>query len=171
MDGQQQVSYVMDNVEQMGFFSKLLSCLCACGYLAAAITITVYFGIYAFNNPNEPAWYIPGTDLTEPELVPVAPNDGTGTAIHDDFVTWFLWNFINQIILFSSPFIFIISICIGNASETLGKLFHNIVSCGFCVTFFVAWIMGMVWRFGEAGKFASGDDLLPGEAADPLMQI
>ena len=30
--------------------------------------------------------------------------------------------------------------------------------------------MGMVWRFGAAGKFASGDDLAEGVIADPLLQ-
>ena len=47
------------------------------------------------------------------------------------------------------------------------------MACGVCSSSLAAWIMGMVWRFNAAGKFASGDDLpedyVP--ADDTLLQL
>lgn len=65
-------------------------CCCVLSILALAISYTAYMGIFAFNNPNPEAWYVDGA------LVPTLPAEGTEfTAVHDQYVTWFLWGFIN----------------------------------------------------------------------------
>ena len=42
----------MGGIRNAGMVSKVLGGLCSCASLGAAITLTVYLGIYAFNNPD-----------------------------------------------------------------------------------------------------------------------
>lgn len=46
------MDFVKDNAGSMGCVGQLISCICGCGMLAAVITLTVYFGIFALNNPD-----------------------------------------------------------------------------------------------------------------------
>ena len=96
-------------------------------------------------------------------LAPVAGNGDLSVPVHDNFVTWFTWSFANQLCFFGMPIIGLLVACINGISESLGKCFGGLISCGFCCSGLIAWIMGMVWRFSEAGKYASGDYVLEGE--------
>ena len=42
---------------------------------------------------------------------------------------------------------------------------------GFMISMLFAYVMGGVWRFGEVGKFASGDDLPADVAVGGLYQV
>ena len=55
---------------------------------------TVYLCIYAFDNPDQPAWY--GKKDGKPSLFGSPEEQGAGelTDIHQRFVSWFLWGFI-----------------------------------------------------------------------------
>ena len=44
------------------------------GCVATVITLFVYLGVYAFNNPEAQAYYIAGTDETQPDLVAFVPD-------------------------------------------------------------------------------------------------
>ena len=47
----------------MGTAGTVVACLCGCGMLALFVTMTVYFSIYAFANPDEQAYYISGSAM------------------------------------------------------------------------------------------------------------
>ena len=64
--------------------------------------------------------------------------------VHDHFVTWFMWGFINQCGMIGAMAL----ICIPCCPPVLG--------CFQC-SGFAFWIAGMVWRLRESGSFASGD--------------
>ena len=70
--------------------------LFGCAWFAASVCFTVYCGIYAFNNPEPQAYYVPDTAFTEPQLIPIAsPEDDSIVPIHDQFILWFKWSFAN----------------------------------------------------------------------------
>ena len=132
-----------------------IASLCGCAWLATSITFMVYCGIYAFNNPEPQAYYVPGTTLTEPQLIPItSQGENYGiVAIHDQFVMWFTWMFYNMCAFLG------LGCCFAPIATILG--IPGCARLGFCLANFsvgAVYVMGMVWRFGEAGKFASGDD-------------
>lgn len=91
--------------------------------------------------------------------------------IHDQFVKWFTWMFANQMVACSFICIAPVIMFIGNMSPTIGNICGGLSLCAFKCSLFVAYIMGLIWRFGAAGKFASGDELAEGEDAGALYQI
>ena len=129
--------------------------MCGCAWLAASVAFMVYCGIYAFNNPEPQAYYVPGTAFTEPQLIPITSSeDGDSIVpIHDQFILWFTWMFYNMCALL------VLGCCFAPITMKLG-----VPACGrlgFCLancSALVVYIMGCVWRFSEAGQFASGDD-------------
>ena len=77
----------------------MIKIILGCGCLAAKITLIVYLGIYTFNNPEPQAYYIAGSATTQAELVPIVEVGAYGiTPIHDQFLTWFTWMFINSLV-------------------------------------------------------------------------
>ena len=62
-------------------------------------------------------------------------------------------------------------VAIGNMNPNIGNCCGGLSLCAFKCSLFVAYIMGLIWRYGAAGKFASGDDLAEGEDAGALYQI
>ena len=163
----------MDQAKNMGWPAQLVSCICGCGCLAAGITFIVYLGIYAFNNPEAQTYYIAGSDTTQAELVPIVPNvDAEGvTPIHDQFITWFKWMFANSLVPTSFACIGPLLMCLMAKSPCLGNTCSGAVFCSWVCSGLAVYILGLVWRYGEAGKFASGDDLDENVVAGPLMQI
>ena len=66
--------------------------------------MSVYFGIYAFSNPDEQAFYISGSAQNQPELVAMEPADMLDvTAIHDRFILWFKMGFASCVLMFAMP--------------------------------------------------------------------
>ena len=63
--------------------------------------------------------------------------------------------------------------CIMKVSAGLGNCCGGLMACSVCGSGLGAWIAGMVWRFNEAGKFASGDNLADDyvPADDTLLQL
>ena len=47
----------MDSLKAASGVSQCIGCLCSLGCCAAQITLIVYLGIFAFNNPDNEAWY------------------------------------------------------------------------------------------------------------------
>ena len=147
-----------------------MKCLC-CGCFATIIAFCVFLGLYAFNNPEPDCFYIPGSDTSQPYLAVDADVEAEGVEpIHEQFVTWFTWMFANMMILFVAPCIGIIVLAITD-EEVLGAASSGFCACACSCSLLVAYIMGLVWRYGKAGKFASGDTLEEGEEPDPLSQI
>ena len=120
------------------------SCTSCC---AGFVTFIVYLGIYAFANPNTDVVYVD----TIKQLYPTGsiayagvPEDNI-TYVHANFVRWFLWGFLQAVLPLASALCFFIppaAVCMFGSLQCSG---------------FVWWIMGMVYRFSEAGKYASGD--------------
>jgi len=125
-------------------------CCCIGSVIATILAFTVYIGKYAFDNPNPDAWYIDG------QLVPAEPTlEGAEfTAVHDQYVTWFLWGFINQMIFLASPLCALLTKMMPNDCQ-----WHTYVTgCGVCLSSIVWYIIGLVWRFNAVGKFSCGDE-------------
>jgi hypothetical protein len=166
------MDFAKQQAEGAGVVGSIIGCLCSCGCLAAVITFAVYCGIYAFNNPDPNAWYEAGIIPASGQLVGVMPNTMEGvTPVHEDFVRWFTWTFANQMVFFGFPIIAGVTALITGCSPGLGKCFGGLSGCALMCSGLVAWIMGMVWRFSEAGRYSSGDYLAENEAAGPYMQI
>lgn len=133
--------------------------------------MVVYFGIYAFNNPDAQAYYIEGTAVSQPELVPIVPNvEAEGvTPVHDQFVLWFKLQFISCMVTFvASPFIGCILMRLVISSPGCGKFVGGFYYCAILALSLTIYIFGLIWRYGEAGSFASGDTLAEDVVADPL---
>ena len=138
---------------------KALLLIGVCGCFTTFITFTVYLGIYAFSNPEAQAYYISGSDETQAELVAIVPDaeaDGV-IPIHDHFVTWFTWMFANQLITLSWICTLPILILFYNGSKNPAAIIFQICFSSYSCSVLIAYIMGLVWRFSKAGKFASGD--------------
>ena len=145
-------------LEGAGMCVQLTACLCACAKLAAFITFWVYLGIFAFNNPDNQAWYgvtagVEGLSADQPAATATDVVD-----IHGRFVNWFLWGFINLVVccgggLFAGIF--------SASVPVLGQCCGFLASCSGC-SGLAWWITGMVWRLNAAGSFASGDAIPAG---------
>ena len=63
------------------------------------ITFTYFLGTFALNNPNSEGWYGVVNDVAtmNSEQYMTANNAKEMDFVHDHFVTWFLWGFINNI--------------------------------------------------------------------------
>lgn len=118
----------------------------------------VYLGKYSFDNPNPQAWYVEGAN---PFLTDRAPAEGveTYTDVHGQMVMWFTWMFANQLLVFGMPIIMGLVLCLAASCPSMIQICGTLLGCGFFCSGFVAWIMGMVYRFGAAGQFASGDNM------------
>ena len=141
-----------------GTIMAIISCLLGCGCLAAAVAFVVYLGIFAFNNPNAEAIYgvnVDGSEALFPtmeaaELVKATDLDD----VHGNFVNWFLWGFIQQIVTCASPLLGALCMMVSPqvASAVMGLL-GCASGCGG-----LAWyITGLVFRCRQSGNFASGD--------------
>lgn len=89
--------------------------------------------------------------LFETESTALAANASDIEDVHGHFVAWFMWGFIQTIIF----------VIFSGWSSMKGMSMNPTVLSGLsCIIVCaeLAWyIAGMVWRFNEAGNFASGD--------------
>ena len=125
----------------------------------------VYLGIYAYNNPEPQAYYLEPTSTEPAQLVPLADTNAEGVVpIHDQFILWFTWMFYSQLVWFPFACTTIVLLRM-NLRGTFQLLF-----CGLNCNAFVVYILGIVYRFGEAGRYASNGYLDPGAEPTLLMQ-
>ena len=128
---------------------SIVMCLCCLSCCAGFVTFIVYLGIYAFANPNLDYVVVDTNGITT--LLPAAdpalalvPVDNV-TEVHANFVSWFLWGFLQAVLPLASALCFFFppaALCMVGSLQCSG---------------FVWWIMGMVYRFSTAGQYASGD--------------
>jgi len=81
-------------------------CVCCFALSVVPIVFLVYLGIYAFNNPDQDAWY--GLVKTEQTLFTTEDAGKMVGAenlvnIHSRFVVWFLWGFIQMLAPITLP--------------------------------------------------------------------
>lgn len=134
-------------------------CACICGLVCAALPIvfTVYLGIYAFNNPDKDAWY--GIVSEQKALFATHADGKTAQAaelvdIHQRFVTWFLWGFIQTL----APIAVGLISAIGTAiNPTCGSALAGVGGCAMGCGGLAWWITGIVWRFRSDGAYSVGD--------------
>ena len=163
---------VFKMVRGAGTCMAVISCICSLACLSIFLTFVIYLGIYAFDNPDNEAWYqsysgpvngetveIAGLTPTAefPAGLPFPTTDLTLEAVpvHARFVTWFTWGFLNTMLC--------CTFCCG--AVLISRVAQSLVGCCFCLmactncSGFVWYIMGLVWRLNKAGRFASGDIL------------
>ena len=72
-----------------------------CGSFAVSIILTFYSAKYSFNNPDPQAYYVEGTDETEPQLVPTADVNVDGVVpIHGLYDLWFKLMFASMVLFY-----------------------------------------------------------------------
>ena len=143
--------------EQMKRLSIAGLCCCGCFLLillGLQITLCVYMGIYAFNNPDSEGWYgiVKGTKMMDSQEALRQAGAFALEDVHSNFVIWFQWGFANALTFagYSSCIPFM-------AMFPPLALLMQCCSCyGGCSL--LAWyITGLVWRCRTSGAFASGD--------------
>lgn len=150
----------MDTIKGLGAAGQCVSCLCALGCCAAQVTLIVYLGIFAFNNPDKETWY--GVDSNGDGKLFAQESDATITGdtelkdVHGLFRIWFMWGFITALAPCAAAPILAIANCI---HEMVGKLLGAVISCGIGCGGLAWWISGIVWRFNAAGSYSTGDQL------------
>ena len=144
----------------------IISNMCFILFCMAGIAKVVFFGIYAFDNPDSEAWY--GTDLTtgEPKLFESengASQDSELIDVHERFVIWFFWGFT----MFVAPFFAGILILVASLIAPLfGQFCGMLAFCSFGASYLAWYVTGIVWRFRKDGAFSCGDALTEAELED-----
>ena len=134
--------------------------------LGVMATVTVYLGIYAYNNPDPKAcWVVRDlhtSGVTKSDVIARANSmgidivDGYPLEMHKVYVVWFLWGFWAQIICIVLTAIVVpLSFYKQNLASVLGSIFFGL----YCTNSFVWLAFGSIWRFSKAGVVASGDKL------------
>ena len=120
--------------------------LCGLAFCAASVAFMVYTGIYAFNNPEPQAYFLEPTVGHGAQLVATADVDADGVVpIHDQFVLWFTWMFYNQAAFFG--LMTFAPICMKMELTICVRIGFFLFQCS-C---FAIYVMGLVWRYGQAG--------------------
>ena len=93
-------------------WSIILGCLCTLAACGGVATLIVYYGIFAFANPDSAAWYgdvmgKPG--LYESEQAAIEAQASNITNVHAKFRFWFLWGFIWTLFQCSFQIILLVS--------------------------------------------------------------
>ena len=116
--------------------------------------LAYYFYQYAYANPDEGQCW-----AAESSRTPVATETAGYTNVTANFHSWFFWGFIINIV--SLVVAVLQFIAAGLKSEGIGKLAACVAGPLGCVGL-VWFIMGLVWRYGEAGNVCSGDYVVAG---------
>ena len=143
--------------------------LCLLGTACSIVPIVfiVYLGIYAFNNPDQEAWY--GLDSNGKQAL--FPDEASATAasatevadMHQRFVGWFLWGFIQ---IFAPCAAACLSAIFMMISPTIGSVCGGLLGCATGCGGLAWWIAGIVWRFRADGAYSCGDIAQDGISAE-----
>lgn len=132
--------------------------------------VTVYLGMYTFNNPDaDECWVIRDLDVTarsRTEVIDLANSldvdiiDGYPIEMHRIFKVWFVWGFYGHA---AALVLGAISAIVGIFAANIGMIIATITGALYFLNA-CAWVaVGFVWRFSKAGVIAAGD-LLEREA-------
>ena len=141
--------------------SGVVLCLVSCAFAILPIVMTVYLGIYAFNNPDSEAWLGLSKSGKEEDFA-LFKDEAAGKAaqatelvdVHGRFLVWFLWGFIAQL----SPIAVVILTSIFTLCHPgFGSFCGGVLGCAQCCGTLAWWITGIVWRFRADGAYAAGD--------------
>jgi hypothetical protein len=141
--------------------------------LTLFITLTVYCGVYAYNNPDPGnAWIIKGVDspsLTKSAAVDKATADGVTVPegypidMHKVMVAWATWGFWQNLILVA---IFALSIAIGTCAPKAFAVMGSLTGLGWMLGTILWLVFGGIWRYSNGGMIASGDRLEKADGQD-----
>ena len=139
--------------QNAGICTLITAVIFALALFAVATTFTVCLGLFAFMNPNGDGWYGKIGDVEYMKLKEEWDAQSAGTVVtdldpvHDLFLIWFTWGFINSC---GTKVAMMLMFCIPCCLPVLG--------CFQCSSL-AWWITGMVWRFRESSVFASGGNI------------
>lgn len=138
--------------------------------LGAYGTFVGYLAKYSFNNPDSEAWYGVSNNIemltrTEAELTFISAGDVEN--IHDTFVKWFFWGFMNQVVPIGGV---LLGVIVALMAAQLGQCLIYLTCCGSCVSGLAWWIAGMVWRLRASGMYAAGDVNNSADLMNPLTE-
>ena len=141
-----------EGLQNAGKCTLITAAIFSLAVFAVGTTFTVYLGIFAFNNPNGDGWYGKIGDVEYMKLKEEWDAQSAGTvvtdldAVHDHFLIWFTWGFINSCGTKAAMLLICIPCCL------------PVLGCFLCSSL-AWWIAGMVWRFRESSVFASGGNI------------
>jgi|Transcript_26 hypothetical protein len=135
--------------------------------LTLFITLTVYCGVYAYNNPDPAnAWVIKGVDspsiskaaaLTKAADESVTVLEGYPLDMHKIFVAWATWGFWQNLVLVC---VFIAATVVGAWAPSVFKIVGSLTGLGWLLGT-IAWLVfGAIWRYSVGGSVAAGDMLV-----------
>ena len=142
----------MQTIASLSWRTQFIGGALVCGVADAIVTFDFLLGFFAFANPDPQADYISGTEVAQARLSPSETKVAGAIPVHNLFVLWFIWSFVNHST--------VLILCLMHIVEYILYFQMNPIRC--CVnplmcSLCVAYIAGLVLRFSAAGKFASGD--------------
>jgi len=170
MDGFQKANpeAVFGMVQGMGTAAVVIAGCCSLACSALFLTFVIYLAIFAFSNPDNLTWIgnKPGTadpvtgEITYTMTLDTEENLNAANAtdmvdIHGRFVTFFTWGFLNTALCCGFC---CTGVLMSRCVPALVGCCFALSSCTQCSTT-IWYIMGLVWRLNEQGRFASGDSL------------
>jgi len=139
--------------------------------LTLFITLTIYCGVYAYNNPDpNNAWIIKGVDspslskataMSKASTEGVTVPEGYPIDMHKIFVAWATWGFWQNLVLI---IIFCASGVITFLVPSIFPIVASLTALGWFIGTFLWLVFGAIWRFSFGGSTASGDKLLRDES-------
>lgn len=128
----------------------------ACCWAMQAV-LTVYLGLYAFRNPDQPAW----VGETDEEKLALFESRASAkeqvkmyrvTNVHAHFEAWFVFGFLVNL---SPALIFTIYKTAALCSFEIAKFLAITLAFLAGLAWTTWYILGIVWRFSRAGRYAS----------------
>lgn len=150
--------------------SGLVGCILCTACSVAPIVFTVYLGIYSFNNPDNEAWMgvVSGEEtLFADKAAAEAASASDIVDIHNRFVIWFLWGFIQILAPIGAALLAGICMLI---SPALANFIGGLVGCAAGCGGLAWWITGIVWRFRADGAYACGDFIPEGKTEEEWLE-
>ena len=124
------------------------------------IVFIVFLAIYGFNNPDNEAWIGKdrGGDIHLYENKIEVEMDGASDVvnIHTRFGAWFIWGFIMHCIT-PTLALGVVGCSVLCCSPVMISVITCILASLASAAGMAWWITGIVWRFNDYGRYASGD--------------
>merc|ERR1712060_294294 len=135
----------------------------AIAQIAILITFVVLLAVYAFNNPDAPAWhgYITAEQhsLYPSEEAAVAGGAKDVTNYHGKYVSWFTWGFVQMI---APTILLVLFLTTGLLKSVVGNFLYATTSCVIGCSSLAWFIVGLTLRYSTTGQFSSGVIVPPG---------
>ena len=148
--------------------AKLCGMISSAGFVTFFVVLTIMLATYGFGNPDpNSCWVVKGMDSAattrtameeRAETLGKVVPEGYPIEMHSVYVTWALWGFWTNF-LFAGIFVASMLLMAFNTIPMAAMFTSTLASLGWIVSTVLWLILGMVWRYSQAGMTAAGDRL------------